>query len=251
MNKIKFKNVEGIILIPAKADGVEGFFAFDTGAMQTTLNSDYFSELKGDEAQVGVFDESMASRSALMASLRELSFGDFKAADLPVLVIDMAYVENALRTAEPDIRFLGSVGTEVFGNVPILLDYEKSVITVGPDINTDGAEKLPLMTKGLPVITAELPDGPHSFVLDTGANTCLLSAELSEKIAVTPSEDTPEVYVIPEIKVGSREYRDIKAVFTDISHIRAVVDADGVIGYQILSDQLSLIDFPNGALYLF
>ena len=227
MNKIKFKNVEGIILIPAKADGVEGFFAFDTGAMQTTLNSDYFSELKGDEAQVGVFDESMASRSALMASLRELSFGDFKAADLPVLVIDMAYVENALRTAEPDIRFLGSVGTEVFGNVPILLDYEKSVIT------------------------AELPDGPHSFVLDTGANTCLLSAELSEKIAVTPSEDTPEVYVIPEIKVGSREYRDIKAVFTDISHIRAVVDADGVIGYQILSDQLSLIDFPNGALYLF
>lgn len=250
MKKTEFKNVTGIILIPAKADGVEGYFAFDTGAMQTALNSNYFSELKGKEAQVGVFDEEVATKGALISSLNELSFGDFRAADLPVLVIDMAYVENALRTVEPDIRFLGSVGTEVFGNVPILLDYEKSVITVEPDINTDGAEKLPLATKGLPVITVELADGPHSFVLDTGANTCLLSAELSEKIAVTPSENTPQAYVIPEIKVGSRVYRDIEAVFSDISQIR-VVEVDGIIGYQILSKQLSLLDFPNGALYLF
>ncbi len=252
METIGFKNLAGIVLIPALANGIEGWFAFDTGAMQTSLNSNYFPELEGENKQVALFDDNtMAVNGALETKLRELVFGNIKLSDFPVIRMDMAYVENSLRTVEADIRFLGSIGMEAFGNAPILLDYEHSAITIKPDIDTDGAEKLPLSVRELPVITVELSGEPHRFVLDTGANTCLLSSELADKIPAVPLEDSPGVYVVPEIKVGTHDYKNVNAVFTDITHIRDRIDVDGVIGYQILSPQLSLLDFPNALLYLF
>lgn len=251
MEKIDFKNILGIILIKADAGDVEGYFAFDTGAMQTSLNGKYFPELLGEEKEVALFNEGMAVNGAVLSTLHELAFGNIKVYDLPVIRMDMDYVENALRTVEPDIRFLGSVGIEAFGGAAILLDYEHSVITVAPDVSTCGAEKLPLYIEGLPVVELEIAGEAHRFVLDTGANTCLLSSELADKIDAAPLADSPGVYVVPEIKAGSRVYKNVNAVFTDISQIRERRDVDGVIGYQILSQQLSLLDFPNKALYLF
>ena len=251
MEKIEFKNILGIILIKADAGDVEGYFAFDTGAMQTSLNGKYFPELLGENKEVALFNEGMAVNGAVLSTLHELAFGSIKVYDLSVIRMDMDYVENALRTVEPDIRFLGSVGIEAFGGVAILLDYEHSVITVAPNVSTCGAEKLPLYIEGLPVVELEIAGETHRFVLDTGANTCLLSSELADKIAAAPLADSPGVYVVPEIKARSRVYKNVNAVFTDISQIRERRDADGVIGYQILSQQLSLLDFPNKALYLF
>lgn len=122
---------------------------------------------------------------------------------------------------------------------------------VDPAIDLSNAEKIPLFSGALPVISMEIFGELHKFVLDTGANTCLLSADLKDKIAVTPLQGAPGVYVIPKIKVGTHEYRDVNAVFTDIFQIRAKVSADGIIGSQILSEQLSLLNIANNALYMF
>lgn len=253
MREIKFQNIAGIILIPAKANSQDGWFAFDTGAMQTVLNNNYFPELTGEKRDVAVFDSEMSVTGAAETYLQELVIDAIPADNSqPVLLMDMSYVETELRTLQPDVRFLGSLGTDIFKNVPILLDYEHSTLTIEPNINTDGAESIPISNEALPVITIELGGGePHRFVLDTGANTCLLSSELSEKITVSPSPDSSDIVLIPEVKVGTHRYTDISAVFTDISHIRCRVDADGVIGYHILSPQLSLLDFQKSVLYLF
>lgn len=133
----------------------------------------------------------------------------------------------------------------------VLVDYERSTVTLDPDIDTNGAEKLPLSMEALPVITLELAGDPHRFVLDTGANTCLLSGELSGKIEVSSVPDTSGICTIPLIKAGEREYADVPAIFIDLSHIQNRVSVDGVIGYQVIPKQLSLLDFLNGALYLF
>lgn len=251
MKVIEFKNLAGIVLLPASADGVEGWFAFDTGAMRTSLNSSYFPDLEGENQEVALYNGEMDVHGAMETTLRELSFGSFTVRNLKVLCMDMAYVETSLKPLEPGIRFLGSVGLDVLGDEPILLDYANSRLTLSPEVDTREAEKIELSREALPVITAEFAGQPHRFVLDTGANTCLLSGELSEKTAASPLQDAPGVYVVPEIRVGTRAYKDLNAVFTDISHIRSRVDADGVIGYQILSPQLSLLDTANGALWLF
>ena len=251
MRDITFKNLGGIILIPARVNGIEGWVAFDTGAMQTALNKNYFSELEGEIKEIARFDKEVATAGAMETHLREFSLDGITAENLPVLLMDMAYVENSLRTFEPKLRFLGSVGIEAIGKVPVLVDYRRSTLTLDPNIDTDDAEKLPLSMEALPVITIELAGELHRFVLDTGANTCLLSSELSGKTEVFPVPDSPGICTIPLIKAGSREYADITAVFTDLSHIRNRVNVDGVIGSQIISRQLSFFDFPNGALYLF
>ena len=251
MKDITFKNLAGIILISARVNGIEGWVAFDTGAMQTALNKNYFLELEGEAIKIARFDGKVATTGAMETHLREFSLDGIMVDDLPVLLMDMAYVENSLRTLEPELRFLGSVGIEVARKVPVLVDYERSTVTLDPVIDTNDAEKLPLSMEALPVITLELAGNPHRFVLDTGANTCLLSSELSGKIDVSPVSESSGICTIPLIKAGGREYADVSAIFTDLSHIQSRVSVDGVIGYQVISKQLSLLDFPNGALYLF
>lgn len=251
MEVIPFKNIAGIMLVPARADGVEGWFAFDTGAMQTTLNKKYFPELEGKSAEVVIFDKSLSDAAVTEIKLKEFTVGSCLTKDLPVILMDMTYVEKSLREVSPDVCFYGSISPEALKKASVLLDYKRSEITVDPEVSVDGAEKIPLCSQALPVIMLEIAGEPYRFVLDTGANTCLLSAELSDKISACPLQDSPGVYVIPEIKAGTHEYRNVNAVFTDISQISNKFEADGVIGYQILSEQLSLIDFSNNELYLF
>ena len=251
MREIAFKNLAGILLMPAQIKGVEGWVAFDTGAMQTALNRNYFSGLDGKTTEVARFDGEVAAAGAMEIHLHEFSLDGITVNDLPVLLMDMAYVENSLRIIEPELRFLGSVGIEAVGKAPVLVDYARSVLTIDPDIDTSDTEKLPLFMEALPVITLEIAGKPHRFVLDTGANTCLLSSELSEKIETFPVPNSPGLCTIPLIKAGGWEYVDVTAAFTDLSHIQKRVDVNGVIGYQIVSKQLSLLDFSKGALYLF
>lgn len=115
MRDIAFKNLAGIILIPAQVNGIEGWVAFDSGAMQTVLNKNYFFELEGKAIKIAKFDGEVATISAMEAHLCEFSLDGITLDDLPVLLADMAYVENSLRTLDPEFRFLGSIGIEVVG----------------------------------------------------------------------------------------------------------------------------------------
>lgn len=251
MRDIVFKNLAGIILLPAQVNNVEGWVAFDTGAMQTTLNKNYFIELMGKEKEVAKFNGEAVTDIAFETCLSAVSIGGITVNDLPVLLMDMEYVEKSLRTIEPNLRFLGSVGIELIRKTSALVDYANSRITLDPKIDINGAEILPISLEILPVITLELADKKYKFVLDTGANTCLLSTELIGKIQVSPTPDSSEIYTIPMIKVGRHEYTDVSAVFTDLSHIQNRVSIDGVIGSQVISKQLTLFDFQNSAIYLF
>ena len=251
MRDIVFKNLAGIVLLPAQVGRVEGWAAFDTGAMQTTLNKKYFIELLGREKEVAKFSGEMVTDSAVETSLPAASIGGIAVHDLPVLLMDMEYVGKELRTLEPNVCFLGSVGIELIRKTSVLVDFERSVMTLDPKMDVSGAEKLPISMEKLPVVTLDLAEEKYRFVLDTGANTCLLSTGLIGKIEVSPTPEPSEVHTIPLIKAGRHEYTEVSAVFTDLSHIQDQVSIDGVIGSQILSKQLTLFDFPNSAIYLF
>ncbi len=251
MRDIVFKNLAGIVLLPAQVGRVEGWVAFDTGAMQTTLNKNYFIDLSGKEKEVAKFNGEMVTESAIETCLPAVSIGGITVNNLPVLLMDMKYGEKNLRTIEPDFCFLGTVGIELIKKTSVLVDYERSVMTLDPKMDVSGAEKLPISMEKLPVVTLDLAEEKHRFVLDTGANTCLLSTGLIGKIEMSPTPEPSEIHTIPLIKAGRHEYTDVSAVFADLSHIQDQVSIDGVIGSQILSKQLTLFDFPNSAIYLF
>ncbi len=50
--------------------------------------------------------------------------------------------------------------------------------------------------------------------------------------------------------MGGNEYENITATISDISAIKKRVPVEGVIGYQILSPQRSILDFKNNQLIM-
>lgn len=133
MLKIPYKLVDGIMLVSVTANGKEGFFAFDTGAMETAVNRAYFPEMQGEHIDIAKFSEGVKKSSADEGILDTLRFADGERSNMPVLIMDLMYVENALKPAMPDLKFLGTLGIDVIQSYTVLLDYNAAEITLDPE----------------------------------------------------------------------------------------------------------------------
>ena len=109
---------------------------------------------------------------------------------------------------------------------------------------------VPMRFEKLPVIEVEAADRTCGFVLDTGASICLLGQNFQECPQLIPSSETPNNVTIPVVRVGENEYESITAAISNISAIQKKVPVEGVIGYQILSPQRSILDFRNHLLIM-
>ena len=222
--------------------------AFDTGAMQTCLNKNYFAGYEGNEKEVSVFSGELKSETTLTAKCK-INCYDWDMTDTSVLLLDMDYVEKPLKSIKADVVFLGTIGFDVIGSHNVLLDYTDSLLIL--DEETSGNYDIyDMQTDVLPVINVNIDDENYRFILDTGANTCLLDDSFKEK-GFKVSDDTPGLVQIPLISALGHEYSDIMAVITNISSIKEKVEVSGVIGYQILKDHISYFDFAAGNIRIY
>lgn len=251
MQTIAFRLIKGIMLIPATADGQEGYFAFDTGAMQTAVNRAYFPELQGNTIEIAKFTEGVKKANAEEGVLPTLNVAGIARENLPVLLMDLMYVEKKLKTADPEIRFLGTMGIDVIQAYNVLLDYEKQEIVLDPE-QTDFASQreAPMRLEKLPIIPVEIGGETMDFVLDTGASVCLLGERFRTMPGLTPVPDMPNVMMLPALTVAGKPYAQLMAVLSNIAPIQQKVPVEGVIGYQVLSPQRSLLDFRGQRLLL-
>ena len=239
--------VAGIVLVEAQAEGQQGFLAFDTGAMQTGLNTKYFSGLSGKAREVAKFSGGLQDASAMDAVAERIAFSGVSVEDWPVLLMDFSYVEDSLRPLFPELRFLGTLGIDIIRSFSVLMDYPKERLVLDPAAPGRPALEVPLELGDLPVVEVTIDGAAYSFVLDTGANTCLLGEELREKVHTAPS-DTPGLMTIPSLAVQGRSFENVPAVFSDLAALQEKVAVQGVIGFSILSPQVSLLDLPKGTL---
>ena len=245
MFKIPYKLVGGIMLIPVTANGKEGFFAFDTGAMQTAVNKAYFPEMQGEHINIAKFSEGVKENAAEEGVLDTLRFSGMERTNMPVLIMDLMYVENALKAVMPDLKFLGTLGIDVIRNYTVLLDYKATEIVLDPEYSFENQTVIPMKYENLPIIKVEVANRTCDFVLDTGASVCLLGQNFRDDPQLIPVSKMSSIVTIPLIRVGDNAYESITATISDISAIRKKVPVEGVIGYQILSPQRSVLDFEN------
>ncbi len=248
INIIKFRLVSGIILIPATADGKGGYFAFDTGASRTAINKEYFPEFKGEEVEVVKFSEDVKKAGAIKGVLPLIKFSNVEIENKEVLIMDLMYVENALKQLVPNLVFLGSIGMDIIGNYNILLDYKNEEINLNPKIDFENKKVVSLEMDTLPIINLEILNKEYRFVLDTGANTCLLDESFKDNKDIVPKSEESSLLLIPCVNVSGLEFKEVSAVISDISSIKKKVNIDGVIGYQILSQNKTVLDFKNKCL---
>lgn len=170
---------------------------------------------------------------------------------LPVLLMDLMYVEKKLKTVDPEIRFLGTMGIDVIRDYTVLLDYEKQEIVLDPEVPDFAAQReAPMRLEKLPIIPVEIGGETMDFVLDTGASVCLLGERFRTMPGLTPVPNMPNVMMLPEITVAGKKYPQLMAVLSNIAPIQQKVPVEGVIGYQVLSPQRSLLDFRGQRLLL-
>ena len=248
--EIDFKLLNGIVLVPASVNEEQGYLIFDTGAMKTALHKKHFPNIQGKELEIAKFSGEMKSETATEVTVRSLSFSSVTLTDCNAMLMDLSYVENSLAGFDPALRLLGTMGIDIIRHFSVMMDYGENKITLNPLCGFEQSICVPLQMEALPVVDIEIGGEPYHFVLDTGANTCLLGTALQDRLSVQPLDGTPNVFTIPSISLRNRPYNSIVSVFTDISAIQNKVAADGVIGYQILSCQRSYFDFADQKLYL-
>lgn len=250
MVKIPYKLVHGIILIPVTANEKDGFFAFDTGSMQTTINKAHFPEMQGEHVSIAKFSGEVKESAANKGTLDALRFSDIERSNISVLIVNLAYVENALKAVMPDLKLLGTLGIDVIKDYTVLLDYNAAEIILDPECVFESQTAIPMRYEKLPIIEVEAANRTCDFVLDTGANTCLLGQGFQDDPQLAPVSETSSLVTIPVVRVGENEYPNITAVISNISAIQESVPVEGIIGYQILSPQRSILDFKNNQLIL-
>lgn len=248
--EINFKLLNGIVLVPAVVNDEQGYLIFDTGAMKTGLHRKYFSDIQGKELEIAKFSGEMANDTAIEVTIRSFSFSSVTLTDYNAMLMDLSYVEDSLMTFDPSLRLLGTMGIDIIHNFSVLMDYGENKIKLNPLCRFEKFICVPLQMESLPVVEVEIVGEQYRFVLDTGANTCLLGTALRNRFPVQPVDGAPNVFTIPSVSLQNRPYSNIVSVFTDISAIQSKVSVDGVIGYHLLSPQRSYFDFSNQKLYL-
>jgi predicted aspartyl protease len=108
----------------------------------------------------------------------------------------------------------------------------------------------------VPVMIGE--SGPHNFVVDTGATvTCVAEAlagelELKERRGISgigatiSSSGSLRLVEVPSMTIGTTRVRNVTACVIDLSQLRQVgLEADGLLGLNVLKNYLVTFDFEN------
>ena len=241
--KLKFECINGIILLPVTINDIEGFVAFDTGAMHTCLNKKYFDNLGTNNVKISKFDEKVMQEDASRLICNIKCF-EWELSDYQALLIDMSYVENPLNIIKKDIRFLGTLGIDIISEHNISIDYNNKYIMLDSQ-RPNGLTYFNIGKSALPVIDVFVNGYKCKLVLDTGANTCLIDNKLQLKGIVMKND---KIGQIDKILALGNTYNDITCVLSNIDNIKSVIDVSGVIGYQILSNHFCYIDFNEGVI---
>jgi predicted aspartyl protease len=106
-------------------------------------------------------------------------------------------------------------------------------------------------------------DGPHEFILDTGAGVSLLTPELAERVGVTITESKEgmgaggrlaiSLGVVESLSVGQARAENVQvAITSELHRIGAVIGAsvDGNVGYSYLKDFRLTLDYQKLTLQL-
>jgi hypothetical protein len=247
---IAFRLVKGIVLIPGKIDNIAGYFALDTGATQTILNKAHCGAVNTAAEEAITFDNGTQSSEIASMDKALLTVADSEIEVASPCVMDMTYVEVPLRAENPDLVFLGSIGADMIGTERLVVDYiHKQAIFHAGEVPAN-AKEVPLSIEILPIAEIEIQEKFYRFVLDTGANQFAMDQAVAPMDVIDESGDAEVPHCIRSLRFAGREYQNIMGIVTDLTSVREALHVDGIIGYQLLKNDICCFDYRAGRLYL-
>lgn len=265
---IPFKRADNLILIDAVVDGVQGTFIFDTGAPHLVLNKKYFSQAPVLASVSGAGITGNITQ-VYQSRIDQLIIGNITYLDVKTDLIDLRHLE--IKKGQP---IFGLLGNNLFSSFELVIDYELNQLQVykldkkGNKILNDSLAQvidaqitIPLeINHKVILIGGEVNGKKLKFCLDTGAETNILSQNVSKKVlqnfeiqkvlkvsGASDQQSQAVLGILKSLKVGTTEYDQLQAALMNLDNLSEVYGAyiDGMLGYEFLSKHKSSINFAK------
>lgn len=255
---------DGLIIVTAKLDGFERKFILDSGAPTLYLNSRYFAnDSIISMSSAKDVNSSISGQDAIR--IKSFDFQGIKIQDTDFVMSDISHL---LKNEE----IYGLIGYQAIEDYDWLFDYANKTLTlIKPNKTDDYISKmqyttyeLPLKmaseTSHIPFIEAKIGKTEVALGIDCGASVNLLDITLFYKLknnltnistteltgASVQKTDVQEASV-KSLTIGKKLFESIPTVFNDMGHLNSQWEnnIDGLIGYEILSKQKTLVSIKN------
>lgn len=271
--EIPFTRMKDLIVVKASINGEERDFILDSGLGFTSINSKYIGKNTTEtEKNVlittkSVHNESLSGTNVVRTNI---DFYGIRLHDQEVLTLDISHLEFEGRP------IYGLIGHDFLSKYDVLFDYKKNlVVLINPDyfetyrkekLARDLIETLPFELRGhIPILQIKIGNDYYKMGLDCGATVNLFDINILSKIkgnlkkittnglsgASKNNKDVTHA-VLKKFYAGTTLYKNTKTVFSDISHLNKAknVKIDGLLGYEFLSKQLTLLSYQRKELLL-
>lgn len=261
---IPMEILDGLIIVTAKLDGFERKFILDSGAPTLYLNSRYFANdsIISISSAKGV-NSSISGQDAIR--VKSFDFHGIKICNTDFVMSDLSHL---LEKEE----IYGLIGYQTIKDYDWLFDYANKTLTlIKPDKTDDYISKMqyttyeiPLKmaseTSHIPFVEAKIGKTEVALGIDCGASVNLLDTALFDKLKndlnnITTTELTGasvqktkvQEASVKSLTIGKKLFENVPTVFNAMNHLNSQWEnnIDGLIGYEILSSQKTLVSIKN------
>lgn len=246
--ELSFELIEGVLLLSGGVGKYIGNFLFDTGCEQTVINQCYYQVLNPQEQEVAVYEDGMTTTTITTGTIDEFTIGDLNLSDYSVMSMNLSDTENELKEGKNDIHLLGIVGMDLIAQYNVRIDYGNNLIVLNPTEKFVSSTSVEFdFSGGIIVFTAQIDNKDYRFILDSGANICLLREDILNK-KWEMVDETQGIYSIPNLSIEGRDYDNVLTVCSNMDILEHLA-VDGIINCSALSLKRIDINFGNHKLY--
>lgn len=255
---------DGLIIVTAKLDGFERKFILDSGAPTLYLNSRYFAnDSIISMSSAKDVNSSISGQDAIR--IKSFDFQGIKIQDTDFVMSDISHL---LKNKE----IYGLIGYQAIEDYDWLFDYANKTLTlIKPNKTDDYISKmqyttyeLPLKmaseTSHIPFVEAKIGKTEVALGIDCGASVNLLDITLFDKLknnltnistteltGASVQKTNVQEASVKSLTIGKKLFESIPTVFNDMGHLNSQWEnnIDGLIGYEILSKQKTLVSIKN------
>ena len=250
-SKVSFELYKNyLIVVHGSVGPLKGLnFLLDTGANPSILDPRIAGKLHlaTTPAVTAVLEGTIQSQTAIVPSLQ---IGPLQRQNLPVVIGDLSFIQNAF-----PFRLDGIIGLDVLGQTALEIDYRSHEIRF--DLSPLSPGSIPFrIQRGLAIVDATINHTQVHLLLDTGAPSIILFQEM-------PASGSKPVLQRAKT-IGNFDRKHVQSITlklgeTDFSHETAFVvltqkdaghDFDGVISPTALGITRIALDPSQGKLTL-
>ena len=256
---------DNVIVVTAKLNGIERKFIFDSGATSLYLNSQYFSKDTVNTISSGSKGVNSSISKQDIVHIDSFDFYGIKTQDKDFVMSDLSHLLK-------DEEIYGLIGYQVIKDYDWLFDYANKTLTlINPDKTADYINKMQYTTYEIPIqMTSETSHIPFvkgkigteevSLGIDCGAAANLLDIALFDKLknnltditttelaGVSTQKTDVQKASVKSLALGKKLFENVSTVFNNMNHLNSRWEnkIDGLIGYEILSKQKTIVSLRN------